>query len=700
MNRFRNRPRGIVTLNAGTAREAETHGRSAPAARALGDGRAPWEVRETTARDCAEAQGAAFGAATVTRGAVASLARGGWVLVAFALVVVPVCASTTAGCANGTPASQGASPDGGGAGGPDGVAGGDSAGVSGDDAAKGATDVGEDVAQVSDAAGMDAPGVDGAGAVPDAQERDGGGVPDDMEAVADGARETGVADVEAGQDGDMGVPGPARDAGAPKDALDASVDGTADCAQVPCPEPVAVRPPIGLEAEIGNIPGKLAKSYDWSKYPAYVAAEADKMAALGVRTTRINLAITRGPSKPDIDAYGYFVVDTLVAAFQSRGIDVALTVGYQRILQGGKGVDPFAPWIWTNQAEQDQYEAYLRAMVERYDADGYDDAPGLVEPVTVWQVYNELEAQWWSATQSGSTSWATPDDYATLLQFSAAVIRDEMPDATVVASQYPWPGHDAADFDGDGQPERYMERVAALGGYEGIDLVEIHDFTGDLSSAIERLAFAQQTSGLPVWAGQVLAVNAPIPSDPMGSPTTQAQKLVKLLVGPLAWGAEEAHWWGLQNRDVEGPGIVPVFSKAGLYQACPKKPGVTFGEPCSDLVLFPAGVDFALLAEAFTGFSQLDVIEPLSLGVVPGEPASSRAVVRIVRAGKPPVAVAWDDAGGDVDLASVFPGVDAARITHFVVDEGDLEPTVEEGISGTIALSATPVLIEPMNPAP
>ncbi len=457
--------------------------------------------------------------------------------------------------------------------------------------------------------------------------------------------------------------------------------------------------PIGLEGELANIPAAQADRYDWSTYRAYADDVMALYSAVGGRVARINIVQTRGPAMPDIEAYGFDALDQLVAAYQSRGVAVAMTLAYRRALSGGRGVDVDQPWLWTTADERDRYESYVRAMLERYDGDGVDDAPGLVYPVRVWQIHNELEAQWVTAVDQGVTTWATPDDYAALLQFTAPIIRAEIPDAVIVASHYPWPGRDAADFDGDGTTERYMERVAALGGYQGVDVVEIHDFGGDLKRLTDGLTYAREASGLPVWAGQVLATNAPVEGQPDAGVATQAEKVVKLLVGALAAGAEHAHWWGLQNAPESVPWSGgPLFGRAGLYGPCPDG-SAQLGQVCDDPPLYPAGVNFRLLADSFVGFQGVSLIEPVAFGVVPGRRDSSRAVIRVDRRGEDPFVVAWDDSGGTLDTGTLIPGAAVVAVTTFVTEEG-AEPVVEDGVVGDLVLSSTPVMIAPVEDVP
>lgn len=101
--------------------------------------------------------------------------------------------------------------------------------------------------------------------------------------------------------------------------------------------PPPITYPIGLEGELANIPAARANTYDWSQYADYANAVMDLYAAVGARVARINIAQTRTASMPDIERYGYDALDALIAAYQSHGVRVTLTIGYQQEMQGGEG---------------------------------------------------------------------------------------------------------------------------------------------------------------------------------------------------------------------------------------------------------------------------------------------------------------------------------------------------------------------------
>ncbi len=81
--------------------------------------------------------------------------------------------------------------------------------------------------------------------------------------------------------------------------------------------------------------------------------------------------------------------------------------------------------------------------------------------------------------------------------------------------------------------------------------------------------------------------------------------------------------------------------------------------------------------------------------MVPGKADSSRLVVRVEREGADPFVLAWDDAGGSLEVDGLFPGAAGVQVLRFAREEGATEPTVEGPVTGSISLSATPVGLFP-----
>ena len=76
----------------------------------------------------------------------------------------------------------------------------------------------------------------------------------------------------------------------------------------------------------------------------------------------------------------------------------------------------------------DRWRALIRAVVERYDGDGVDDAPGLRLPVRHWQVANEF-----MSAKNRSGGWAgTDDELIAYINAGYAAIKQADPSAIVV----------------------------------------------------------------------------------------------------------------------------------------------------------------------------------------------------------------------------------------------------------------------------
>ncbi len=99
---------------------------------------------------------------------------------------------------------------------------------------------------------------------------------------------------------------------------------------------------------------------------------------------------------------------------------------------------------------RDDYRAWIRALVERYDGDGDADMPGLRTPVRHYQVGNEYaNAMFWTGTV---------DDYATLLRETARAAREASPDAVVISNGIRW--NDM--FHGDPEGALFEKRFATF----------------------------------------------------------------------------------------------------------------------------------------------------------------------------------------------------------------------------------------------
>src|SRR3972149_11612526 len=73
---------------------------------------------------------------------------------------------------------------------------------------------------------------------------------------------------------------------------------------------------------------------------------------------------------------------------------------------------------------EDHYAAYVQALVERYDPDGSDDMPGLLDPVTLFGFEPEYSSYWPGEAET----------YIRLLELARPAVRAANPEAQVMAA--------------------------------------------------------------------------------------------------------------------------------------------------------------------------------------------------------------------------------------------------------------------------
>jgi hypothetical protein len=213
-----------------------------------------------------------------------------------------------------------------------------------------------------------------------------------------------------------------------------------------------------------------------------------------------------------------------------------------------KPLPPLSHGSFPPKAEFSQdYADYLRNLVERYDKDGDEDAPGLLYPV----LYYEIEAEW-------GTFWlGTTEEYLELLKVAHAAVKSAHPQAQVILIGF----FLAGVFEGNPDPdiERAIrehlpphqqakvrrgiaEADKLLSHPELFDVVEFHSLS-DWTEIVGMTRFLREKMRQhgyekPIWVGDVnytaspmLFWGVPVP------PYTRAQKpaieeTLRLLANP------------------------------------------------------------------------------------------------------------------------------------------------------------------------
>ncbi|MBI4758013.1 MAG: hypothetical protein HY783_03285, partial [Chloroflexi bacterium] len=201
----------------------------------------------------------------------------------------------------------------------------------------------------------------------------------------------------------------------------------------------------------------------------------------------------------------------------------------------------------------DDLKAFLAALVERYDGDGIQDAPG--SPVVrYWTFYAEPDNGSEAYAAGGKGWWGhNGSGYADLLHQIQLAIKATDPQAKVMIGglAYDW-------FEESGGPfvKTFLDDVLAAGGGQYIDLMPFHYYPinpawnniGDKATAIRGVFQGKGVSAPPMFSPEMgywsdAAANS--------SEELQANRLVKIYVNGLAASLQNMCWFAVFD---DGPG--------------------------------------------------------------------------------------------------------------------------------------------------
>lgn len=172
----------------------------------------------------------------------------------------------------------------------------------------------------------------------------------------------------------------------------------------------------------------------------------------------------------------------------------------------GRGV--YLPYYRCNPVDWTAYEAWVTAIVERYDGDGTNDMPGLEIPIKYWEVMNEPDLQYHSNLPTGETDRLNfykqgPAEYSTLLEHTYNAIKAADPSSYVLI---------AGAAGGSEQFLGFYEEVfatdAAAGGH--FDIGNVHCISNDRETRDYNVAVYKQmlsSAGIdkPIWVTEAEA---------------------------------------------------------------------------------------------------------------------------------------------------------------------------------------------------
>lgn len=213
------------------------------------------------------------------------------------------------------------------------------------------------------------------------------------------------------------------------------------------------------------------------------------------------------------------------------------------------------PEYWCAPTDPQAYAEWAARVVERYDGDGYRDAPGSPR-IDAWEIWNEPD-------QDGT--WlprADPAAYAAMLRAAYDAIKAADPTALVLNGG-------VMTFDAIGV-NGFMDRVVELAGWDSFDVLSIHpwliDHAPDAPYLINprerfdvtipgRLALAQQWvdqrgGGKPIWITEVGWSTCGDRCEPQfaKSEEQQADYMVRTFVLAAAAGVQHLSYFQLEDK--------------------------------------------------------------------------------------------------------------------------------------------------------
>ncbi len=188
---------------------------------------------------------------------------------------------------------------------------------------------------------------------------------------------------------------------------------------------------------------------------------------------------------------------------------------------------------------------YVRTVVERYDGDGIEDAPGSPR-LSHWEVWNEPNLALYWVPEVNAV------EYAEFLAITHETIKGADPTATVVLGGLSGSG---VNNEGTG----FLQQLYAAGAGAAFDVVGVHHYvhpargsiTG-LREALEATRRVMDENGdeeKPLWLTEIGWSDAP---EAWGQPTATREEiaawLVQVYTTPLP--VEKIFWYNFRNLDV------------------------------------------------------------------------------------------------------------------------------------------------------
>ncbi len=261
--------------------------------------------------------------------------------------------------------------------------------------------------------------------------------------------------------------------------------------------------------------------------------------------------------EPEPGVYRWERFDRVVERLDERGIAV---LGI---------LDSSAPWAtsapsldepdWHKWPTRDltAFGRYVWAVVERYDGDGFADAPG--SPVIrYWEVWNEPNVD---------VFWRPRPDverYVSMLRLSYFVIKVANPSAVVVLGGMAGNGASFPPFDLAEEGRNFLQKIYDQAGGRYFDIANVHlypytyeldrpELMTALQDALDETRSVMAASGdgeKPIWITEIGFSTTLFPQDYAGDPDTAIASWLRKVYRELR-GAEAIFWYLFEDETAD-----------------------------------------------------------------------------------------------------------------------------------------------------
>lgn len=233
------------------------------------------------------------------------------------------------------------------------------------------------------------------------------------------------------------------------------------------------------------------------------------------------------------------------------------------------------PRYFCPPANPGDFAAFAAAVVERYDGDGFQDAPGSPR-IAYWEIWNEPDQPTAWVTCSGHND---PVAYAALLQATYPAIKGADPSAVVLFGGL-------TDWDTVGLDD-FAERVVQAGGWPYFDILSFHPYILDhppeepgqpwnMPARLDMVQnwLASHGGGKGAWATEFGWSTCTVPGDPRcRSEEEQANYLVRAYGLLFLHGFSHGDYFHL--KDLYGGMLTPYQECAVIRPDYTTKPAYT-----------------------------------------------------------------------------------------------------------------------------